>query len=1054
MKSQEQTFVNQLSWKLSIWSKYLGVQGRDGLALDDRLQDYGDVKDAIIGLLQLISARLRNAVQSTEEANVTASDGIKNDISEEVAIQQRWRVYGGRPWEAVEMALDTLLELAATIKKSTIPMTAAHLDVHYPRPDDSYFPQLASTLARSRFPAAPKSLTDQLGYSIYLRRKRLLYQQRHDRKVSFPSSEKLPNVGFLEENSSPPGAPETTPYLVPREVRARVSFSNVAPSMTQASRIDGSLLRRRMKSRTVISSRVSGKISREETHIDYPPLPEPDKTAPGWCVCPFCSRPLECAGLSPTRWIKHVEGDLKPYVCISEKCRTSHHYFSSQREWADHMESFHGGSWYQRIHMTTWACNLDHEEQQEFNDEAQFREHITALHPDISELRVNSLARHSRGTGLRDRNACPLCERVPHGLSQGKDADIQQQLLSHIADHLKSLAFFSLPSTDRQVINDTNNSSNNSNLNRSSSNDGFPESLVEQSSMSIADGEAPHFDRLSLVPEIPLDAASCNVEEDWSNLNLPEKDTGDNVVVEHFKSLQEAQATDAERSTRQQRSKKDMEERLTLETKIAQNPIVQHTIAIINLFRSLRKIVGSKCPLKTEGCRTGMGVHFGKICAQESIFMFTSSAILSINIPLDTSDPLAFMKNTVDLVTVDRLNAYIRDCSPQHKDYLHTTENLQHRLEVIIDCLSSDKSNPRSTSPDPVNWNHDKSVLSEVQYHWDMTELQLRSIDFYNEMLRAITQQILNSGTSSRDPSEICQRYLCPKCTGTLANFPNTTTYTRKYLGSMIEFAAPNDCWICMQICEASSRIVHLDDSYLVYANVKPMRTVPNAMVLLSGDGMDDSCVETCHIYQLERPKLASADGTLGHLYLFEGGKHLGGEMNKFTRIERLRLAHDLVDSILHIYDVGLSDQCLDLFSVHETVRRPYFTFYGRVLEDCEVPISKEPSLNWTLYVVAIQLIELWTNKKIEDLEDDEEMVLSEEFPFGPMWGHAVQIVERGLLQDAGRKYEEAVKSCLFCDMACDVAEDFRLPEFRNAVRREVLSKLAEALEMHIFNAQ
>jgi hypothetical protein len=360
------------------------------------------------------------------------------------------------------MAIDLLLEMASTIRKSTIPMTSSRLDLHYSRPDDAYFVRITAILARRRFPDARRSLADQLGYSIYLRRKRLLYQQRHEAKLAVPRS---------EPDAAPRETVPTQESVIQVDLTPRVAPKRplpVAPiplSLTQASNFDPSLLRKRFKNPTVISGRTAGALSRSEVQVEYPPIPVPD---PGhkWCKCPYCLVPLKSTLLNQGQWrcvsfqmkvLKlhshwprvHVDKDLQPYVCISEKCQSPYQFFETQWEWKKHMESFHHMDWSQRVHMMTWTCDIGHETQLEFKSEDEFRKHFGEQHSALNGLRVNALARRNRGLGSREPLVCPMCETIPGEVTRTSSKGIKiQNFHNHIADHLKSLAFFSLPSPD------------------------------------------------------------------------------------------------------------------------------------------------------------------------------------------------------------------------------------------------------------------------------------------------------------------------------------------------------------------------------------------------------------------------------------------------------------------------------------------------------------------------------------------------------------------------------------------------------------------------------
>ena len=136
------------------------------------------------------------------------------------------------------------------------------------------------------------------------------------------------------------------------------------------------------------------------------------------------------------------------------------------------MNSSHVEDWTQKIHMTTWFCDFGHTPPLEFNDEHAFREHLKAQHEEVNKWQANALVRRKRGLGCRDQTICPLCECVPENIpNKMNHQDKLSMLFSHIGNHLRSLAFFSLPSLDGGEANDTDESSIGANIMSGDSNE-------------------------------------------------------------------------------------------------------------------------------------------------------------------------------------------------------------------------------------------------------------------------------------------------------------------------------------------------------------------------------------------------------------------------------------------------------------------------------------------------------------------------------------------------------------------------------------------------------
>lgn len=316
--------AENLCQRLEIWAKYSGARARKGLSLDDRLKEHGDIQAAVLGLLDVVLQNLDQGRFSQIRDSVTnimlvvsapdkdvkheelamATKMNEEEESEELAIKSRWRNYNGTAWEAVDAAIDMLLDLAKVIRKSTASKRDFRLPSHFVRPDDTYFEEITKLLVRSRFPHARRTLADQIGIAIFTRRRRLLYQQRHEDKLAHPRSgpaqleitpnlkTSIPDHKDLRLRDQTHQKPSTPPLIHP---------AVLAPSETELSKIDKSVLNRRRKAPTTVSGRTSGSVSREEGQPDYPNLP-PFERKNKDCICPYCSEPLSTAKMNTAYW--------------------------------------------------------------------------------------------------------------------------------------------------------------------------------------------------------------------------------------------------------------------------------------------------------------------------------------------------------------------------------------------------------------------------------------------------------------------------------------------------------------------------------------------------------------------------------------------------------------------------------------------------------------------------------------------------------------------------------------------------------------------------------
>lgn len=183
----------------------------------------------------------------------------------------------------------------AFLIRSTVPIATSHLDRHYPRDDDVSVFHMIHTLLRRRWPSARQTVREQLAYSTYMRRKRLLYQQTREKKFS-ESREVVEEV--VKDTRKPSHFPthvqnpQETVALVPIGMASDVPFQRQqnSASTTFSNQENFNLYAKRPPRSTVGSTKST--TARYHRIHKYPSQPKLDQA---WLNCPICYRPLESA---------------------------------------------------------------------------------------------------------------------------------------------------------------------------------------------------------------------------------------------------------------------------------------------------------------------------------------------------------------------------------------------------------------------------------------------------------------------------------------------------------------------------------------------------------------------------------------------------------------------------------------------------------------------------------------------------------------------------------------------------------------------------------------
>ncbi|RDW74909.1 hypothetical protein BP6252_06051 [Coleophoma cylindrospora] len=450
--------LEQMERRFDLWINYTGALAAVGRSLDDRLTGHVDIKEMVIELLQMLARNLQyiyaEDVDKSKPPSSLASirdQTLKNDAC-----------------AAAEQAIDDLHFMAAAIRRSSVQSVKYNLSSSFERDDELYFEGFATLLVKREFPNTRHSICEQLGASIAVRRKRLFRRKLHEEKLStrrgkapFGSRSAENATGAVAKPSLSPSQANVRPNPLPLQ---RLKGANKPTgSGDSRSRLESTAARNYLKGPSL--STVSMGSSVRNTTIDYPLKPkhsEDDK----FCACPYCARPLEVKKLKKDKyWEDHVDEDVKPYVCLSEECTSPFMYFVHLSEWLHHMKEMHSEQWARNVHMTTWYCDVDHGEILQYNNYNDFVSHMMgpSNHPGRkppTDLQLSALARNKQKVLVReDKFACPLCDCVPDSIEivtlTRNSEDIYHILHKHIAKHLKTLAFISVPTlalTDQDQV--------------------------------------------------------------------------------------------------------------------------------------------------------------------------------------------------------------------------------------------------------------------------------------------------------------------------------------------------------------------------------------------------------------------------------------------------------------------------------------------------------------------------------------------------------------------------------------------------------------------------
>ncbi|KAH7218857.1 hypothetical protein DER44DRAFT_739024 [Fusarium oxysporum] len=449
--------IRGLRNSFAFWIDYTGALASAGASLDDRLHGHDEIKEMVVELLEMIERNLRRLEQKRDENTPFPN-----------AESQRWL-------SAIDSAIDRLHFLASAIRKASARRKEQDI-FNFVSDEDKFFRSMAISYVKWKCPNARPSLREHMGDSIAERRQALLQRHRHAKKLKTRRVPKPPSA--LKYNQSFASSVEKSAAEPAVGDISCISASAVGSKATQASEMDRKVAMQHIYHKPALSIRSSGSSQQGDSiSAEYP---DPPRIKPGekHVQCPYCLEPLPAAKMRDDTknkyWRRHVDQDLQPYVCLYQRCTNS--LFAHQSAWSKHMATAHSQEWPRKAHSMTWYCDLGHAEPAMFDNETHWRKHMRelSLHPGRSkpptDAQLDALSAGKQKLAPRDPYACLFCEEKPQRIAilgdRGNSTDMASILVDHIAEHVKSLSFLSLPGLEGAAAEDDGRSANLENTSR------------------------------------------------------------------------------------------------------------------------------------------------------------------------------------------------------------------------------------------------------------------------------------------------------------------------------------------------------------------------------------------------------------------------------------------------------------------------------------------------------------------------------------------------------------------------------------------------------------
>ncbi|KAE8440464.1 hypothetical protein EG329_007584 [Mollisiaceae sp. DMI_Dod_QoI] len=393
--------------RFTAWTAYMGVFAKRSLCLDRKLRHHPDLQDLVLRLLDILKTNLSYILDTQNKPEPEPSEEFSTEDEAEPSPQ----VVDKDALDAVDGAIDRLNRLGVAIRQSSTRRLTAR--------DSSRvsgfhsFKELATLFVKTAYPGATYELQDQLGRSMAERFDNIIARQSQHAalgerrpKTTNTLQSIAEDMALDEEPAADVPVQEEDPAMNETQYHRMISertgqYSSFPKrhnawgrhSEASMSSIDRQVLRQKMSG----SSNVGSQQKKKETssiqinQVGYPKAPQV-KNNPNHVICR-----------------KHVDNDLKPYLCISEKCVEPTCSFTTFKNWKEHMIVQHGVMWHQDVHpQAIWVCAVCHEPPEGFQSPHALYNHMENDHH-FTEAQLEAIVAQSKVQGRRRPDICPMC---------------------------------------------------------------------------------------------------------------------------------------------------------------------------------------------------------------------------------------------------------------------------------------------------------------------------------------------------------------------------------------------------------------------------------------------------------------------------------------------------------------------------------------------------------------------------------------------------------------------------------------------------------------------
>uniref|UniRef100_A0A8H7KEP0 C2H2-type domain-containing protein n=1 Tax=Bionectria ochroleuca TaxID=29856 RepID=A0A8H7KEP0_BIOOC len=406
-------FLQNSHARFSAWASYMGVFADPDVSLDQRLRISELIQQMVLDMLEVLHSNLDLLKALVSQMTRSALEHESSELHGSDIHELENRVQKAK--ESIDGSVSRLHRLGTTIRQSSTAGLASRVKAFTAKSSTTSLEKITALIVSNLHPGASTDLQKLLSRSILDRYFRLKYKQQHQRHLSQRRATPKIDEGDLVLNTRNEKTVEVQPKVLP--IRTPRDSKELAPSKSHGERSKPSTLQESqvlnaigdIEARSVATSASTVPM----TDIRYPKPPKPESPWAGLTSCDWCAMAFENAKFKDPRWWrKHVDHDLKPYICLAKECLDTEVAFGRYSAWRSHMNEAHSTSWIKNVCTETqWKCDFD---DIMHRDEESLKTHMKDSHQDLlTEEQIAEVASWSAIPVQPDTERCPLCQYSP-----------------------------------------------------------------------------------------------------------------------------------------------------------------------------------------------------------------------------------------------------------------------------------------------------------------------------------------------------------------------------------------------------------------------------------------------------------------------------------------------------------------------------------------------------------------------------------------------------------------------------------------------------------------